>query len=198
VSNELKLDYLVTDSWSSKASQEAARLVGSSKVNIAVDAKAANGGKFGTIPPESTWNLTKRKREGDYGSALIYFCDNETVDGVEFPGFPKALEAHAEDALDDDAPLVVADMSSNFISRKVDVSKYGIIFGGVQKNIGNAGITITIVRKSLLPPVAASASPDTSGRITSWTRCLGLAYHCQENSLYNTLPIFDVWIAAKS
>jgi phosphoserine aminotransferase len=199
VERELKLDYLVTGSWSLKASQEAARLVGASKVNVALDARTSNGGKFGVIPPESAWNLTKQRREGGTGSALIYFCDNETVDGVEFPSFPKCLEAHPEDALDDDARMVVADMSSNFISRSVDVSKYSVIFGGAQKNIGNAGITIVIVKKSLLPPTANLASPEI-------LRVVGLPVGpivldwptiAKNNSLYNTLPIFDVWIAGQ-
>ena len=199
VQTELKLDYLVTGSWSLKASQEAARLVGADKVNVAVDARKSNGGKFGVIPPESEWTLTKRRREGGPGSALIYYCDNETVDGVEFPAFPTSLEAQREDDVDDDAPLVVADMSSNFISRKVDVKKYAVIFGGAQKNIGSAGITIVIVRKDLLPPTKNSASPDL-------LRQLGLSVGpvvldwptiAKNNSLYNTLPIFDVWIAGQ-
>jgi phosphoserine aminotransferase len=199
VEQELKLDYLVTGSWSLKASQEAARLVGVTKVNVALDARTRNGGKFGIIPPESEWTLSKRRREGGTGSALVYFCDNETVDGVEFPSFPSNLEAHSEDAVDDDAPLVVADMSSNFISRRVDVSKYAVIFGGAQKNIGNAGVTIVIVRKSLLPPAAALASPEV-------LRAVGLpvgpivfdwATIAKNNSLYNTLPIFDVWVAGQ-
>ncbi|KAF2443660.1 hypothetical protein P171DRAFT_486382 [Karstenula rhodostoma CBS 690.94] len=80
-----------------------------------MDVDQTNGGKFGVIPPEGQWTLTPRTSGG--GAALAYFCDNETVDGVEFPAFPKNLEG-------DDAPLVCADMSSNFISRKVDVCKY--------------------------------------------------------------------------
>lgn len=126
VEEELKLDYLVTGSWSLKASQEASKLVGSKYVNVALDARKANGGKFGTIPAEESWSLTPTKKEGGKGSAFVYFCDNETVDGVEFQQFPKSLEAQGQDA--EDERLVVADMSSNFISRKVDVSKYAVIF----------------------------------------------------------------------
>lgn len=190
VDNELRLDYLVTGSWSLKASQEAARLVGAKHVNVATDARKANGGKFGVIPPEQEWSLTPRTSGG--GPALVYFCDNETVDGVEFPAFPASLEG-------DDAPLVCCDMSSNFISRKVDVRKYAVIFGGAQKNIGNTGIAIVILRKSLLPPHSTSASPDL-------LRALGLpvgpivldyATIAKNNSLYNTLPIFDVWVAGQ-
>jgi phosphoserine aminotransferase len=126
VAEDLKLDYLVTGSWSSKAAQEATRLVGAKYVNIALDAKKANGGKFGAIPPEDTWSLTPTKREGGKGSAFVYFCDNETVDGVEFQQFPKSLEPQGGNEADE--RIVVADMSSNFISRKVDVSKYSVIF----------------------------------------------------------------------
>lgn len=131
VDEELKLDYLVTGSWSLKASQEAARLLGSKYVNVALDARKANGGKFGTIPAEETWSLTPTKKEGGKGSAFVYFCDNETVDGVEFQQFPKSLEAQGQD--EEDERLVVADMSSNFISRKVDVSKYAVIFVSAPK-----------------------------------------------------------------
>lgn len=126
VDEELKLDYLVTGSWSLKASQEAQRLLGSKYVNVALDVRKANDGKFGRIPAEEEWSLTPTKREGGKGSAFVYFCDNETVDGVEFQQFPKSFESHGGD--EEDERIVVADMSSNFISRKVDVSKYSVIF----------------------------------------------------------------------
>ena len=188
VDEELKLDYLVTGSWSLKASQEATRLVGSKYVNVAVDARKANEGKFGMIPPESEWKLTPRASN----PAFVYFCDNETVDGVEFPSFPKSLEG-------DDAPLVCADMSSNFISRKVDVRKYAVIFGGAQKNIGSTGIAIVILRKSLLPPHSNPASPDLLRELNLSVGPVVLDYPtiAKNNSLYNTLPIFDVWIAGQ-
>lgn len=195
----LKIDYLVTGSWTVKASQEAARLVGPEHVRVVADARKHNNGKFGVIPSEETWQ-TDRAHGDKYGPqarqpAMTYYCDNETVDGVEFPGFPKVLETSnpEEDA------LVVADMSSNFISRKVDVSKYAVIFGGAQKNVGTTGITIAIIRKSLLPPQATPASSELM-------RYLGLpvgpvvldwATIAKNNSLYNTLPIFDVWIAGQ-
>jgi phosphoserine aminotransferase len=189
VDEELKLDYLVTGSWSLKASQEAARLVGSKHVNVALDARKANEGKFGKIPAEAEWKLTPRETGGP---AFVYFCDNETVDGVEFPSFPQSLEG-------DDAPLVVADMSSNFISRKVDVRKYAVIFGGAQKNIGNTGIAIAIIRKSLLPPASQYASPDLLRELNLPVGPIVLDYPtiAKNNSLYNTLPIFDVWVAGQ-
>lgn len=168
VDEELKLDYLVTGSWSLKASQEAARLVGVQHVNVALDARKANDGKFGRIPAGLEWNLTPRKQNG--GPALVYFCDNGTVGGVEFPAFPSNLEG-------DDAPPVVADMSSNFISRKVDVSKYAVIFGGAQKNIlqhRNHHCYPTKV-------IATARIHSCFARITEgfgssrWTNCAGLA-----------------------
>ena len=120
VEAELKVDYLVTGSWSLKASQEATRLIGAKYVNVALDARNSNNGKFGVIPDEKEWKLTPK------GSALTYFCDNETVDGVEFPSFPRSLENTS--GSEDDERVVVADMSSNFLSRKLDVRKYGVIF----------------------------------------------------------------------
>ncbi|KAI9742074.1 MAG: mitochondrial Homoaconitase [Cirrosporium novae-zelandiae] len=199
VEEELKLDYLVTGSWSNKASQEAARLIGPEYINIAVDARKSNNGKFGNIPSEDTWNLTPSKKEGGQGSAFVYYCDNETVDGVEFPGFPKRLEAQT--ICEEEDRLVVADMSSNFLSRKIDVCKYAIIYGGAQKNVGIAGITIVIIRKSLLPP--QTVVPPSSifheiglgglpGPIT-----LDYPTMAKNNSLYNTLPIFNLWVAGQ-
>lgn len=111
-----KIDYLVTGGWSQKASEEASRLVSEEMVNIAADARAANGGKYGKIPEESAWTLTKEEK-----SIFTYYCDNETVDGVEFPAFPMALA-------DGTQRLVACDMSSNILSRKVDVKKYALIF----------------------------------------------------------------------
>lgn len=132
VRQDLRLDYLVTGSWSLKASQEAAALlepIGSDLVNIAIDARQNNGGKFGTIPSQDTWNLSPTSSSEGPESAFVYYCDNETVDGVEFPTYPTALNPSSQNGYV--APLVVADMSSNFLSRPVDVSKYAVIFVGL-------------------------------------------------------------------
>lgn len=117
IESDLKADYLVTGSWSLKASQEATRLIGAKYVNVATDARKSNHGKFGVIPPESEWKLSPT-------SALIYYCDNETVDGVEFPSFPASLKTKPGE----DDKIVVADFSSNFLSRKINVRDYGVIF----------------------------------------------------------------------
>ncbi|PTD05009.1 Phosphoserine aminotransferase [Fusarium culmorum] len=141
VEKELKTDYIVTGGWSQKASEEAKRLLGPEHVNIVADARKINDGKYGKIPEESTWNLSK-------DAALVYYCDNETVDGVEFPAFPKSLAPGP----DGEGPIVVADMSSNILSRRIPVQNFSVIFFGAQKNLGSTGITVVIIKKSLLPP----------------------------------------------
>ncbi|KAI9800383.1 MAG: hypothetical protein M1825_004153 [Sarcosagium campestre] len=197
VAKELTLDYLVTGSWSLKASQEAARLIGPEHVNVATDSR--EDGKFLRIPAETTWKLTPSKRDGGHGAALVYYCDNETVDGVEFPSFPKVLEPHGGEGPEEEEPLVIADMSSNILSRRVNVKNHAVIFAGAQKNVGTTGLTLVIIRKSLLPPATASPPP-------ALMRALGLplapivldyATIAKNNSLYNTLSIFDVWVAGQ-
>jgi phosphoserine aminotransferase len=171
-----RADYLVTGSWSKKAAEEAARIT-TDITRVAVNAKAATG-KFGAIPPEAEWELTPAEN-----SIFAYYCDNETVDGVEFPAFPAALEGR----------LVACDMSSNILSRRVDVSKYAILYAGAQKNVGGAGVTLVVVRDEVLKK---QASVET-------LRALGLPvppvmmYYptlIGAGSLYNTLPIFDVFV----
>lgn len=188
VDNDLKIDYLVTGGWSQKASAEGERLLGSKHINIAADARKTNGGKFGTIPDESSWKLSK-------DAAFVYYCDNETVDGVEFPAFPKSLEPGS----DGKGPIVVADMSSNILTRKIPVRNFSAIFFGAQKNLGMTGITVVVLKKSFLPPVTSQPS-------TTLMRSLGLPIPpiifqyetiAKNNSLYNTLSIFDVYVAGQ-
>lgn len=188
VQTELRLDYLVTGSWSLKASQEAANLlepVSKTIVNVATDARKSHGGKFGTIPPESEWKLSPKG-----SSAMVYYCDNETVDGVEFPSFPKILEPTGSD----DDPLVVADMSSNYVSRAVDVRKYAVLFGGAQKNIGMTDLTIVIARKDI---ISQQAPPAFLHAVGIWSSPVIMHWPtlAKNNSLYNTLPIFSVYVA---
>ncbi|RDL35288.1 PLP-dependent transferase [Venustampulla echinocandica] len=187
VDEELKIDYLVTGSWSLKASQEAVRMLGSEHVNIAADSRTVNDGKFGKIPEESSWKLSKN-------SAMIYFCDNETVDGVEFPAFPEALKPAG-----DDGPIVVADMSSNILSRRIPVKNFSVIFFGAQKNLGSTGITVVIIKKSLLPPAVATPPPTLLRKLGLPVGPTILSYEtiAKNNSLYNTLSIFDVYIAGQ-
>ncbi|KAG5999475.1 hypothetical protein E4U54_001830 [Claviceps lovelessii] len=184
----LKLDYIVTGGWSQKAAAEAERLFGPEHVNIVADSRETNNGKFGTIPDESTWKPSQR-------AAMVYYCDNETVDGVEFPGFPACLEPGAgrPDGGDDDGPIVVADMSSNILSRTIPVRNFSAIYFGAQKNLGLTGLTVVVIKKSFLPPVTSQPS-------AALMRQLGLAIPprimefetiAKNNSLYNTLSIFE-------
>lgn len=187
VDEEFKIDYLVTGSWSLKASQEATRLVGQEYVNVAADARQINDGKFGKIPDEKDWKLSPNP-------AMIYYCDNETVDGVEFPGFPKILEP-----TEGYEPIVVADMSSNILSRRIPVRNYSVIFFGAQKNLGSTGVTVVIIKKNLLPPVVPTPAPTLLRKLGFPIGPIVLSYEtiAKNNSLYNTLSIFDVFIAGE-
>lgn len=179
VDEKLKLDYLVTGGWSQKASAEAARLLGSEFVNVAADARKVNDGKFGKIPDEKDWKLSE-------GAAMVYYCDNETVDGVEFPGFPASLAPKDNG----EGPIVVADMSSNILSRRVPVKNYSAIFFGAQKNLGLTGVTVVVIKKSLL---AAQPSPALMRKLGLPISPIVLSYEtiAKNNSLYNTLSIFE-------
>ena len=178
----LKVDYIVTGGWSLKAYQEAQRLLGPEHVNLVVDARTANDGKFGKIPDQSTWKLSE-------SPAYVYYCDNETVDGVEFPKFPEILAPRP----DGQGPAVVADMSSNILSRTVPVANYSVIFFGAQKNLGTAGVTVAVVKKSFLPPATPQPSPALLRKLGLPIPPVVFSYEvaAKNNSLYNTLSIFE-------
>ncbi|HSW33143.1 MAG TPA: 3-phosphoserine/phosphohydroxythreonine transaminase [Steroidobacteraceae bacterium] len=118
-------DYVNTGAWSKKAIGEAKRFC---KVNVAADA----GGNYSTVPARAGWKLTP-------GAAYVHYTPNETIGGVEFHDIPEV----------GDVPLV-ADMSSTILSRPLDVSRFGVIYAGAQKNIGPAGLVVVIVREDLL------------------------------------------------
>lgn len=121
-----KADYINTGAWSKKAIAEAKRYC---DVNVAASSEEQ---KFTTIPAFDSWQLQK-------DAAYLHYTPNETIGGVEFHWIPDA----------GDVPLVV-DMSSTILSRPIDVTKFGCIYAGAQKNIGPAGLTLVIVRKDLL------------------------------------------------
>jgi phosphoserine aminotransferase len=172
----LKLDYIITGGWSQKAAAEAERLFGSDCVNIVADGRKENGGKFGTIPDEGTWNLSP-------DAAMVFYCENETVHGVEFPTFPKLLEPGP------DGPIVVADMSSNILSRKIPIRNFSAIFFGAQKNLGTTGITVVVIKKSFLPQPSTALMRRLALPIPP--RILEFETIAKSNSLYNTLSIFE-------
>jgi len=157
------IDFVHTGSWSGKSVAEAARYA-----NVNVAAKPA--GSFTSVPPQETWQLTP-------GAAYLHLCTNETIDGVEYnlDNFVPTVQG--------DTPIV-ADMSSHILSRVFDVSKYGVMFAGAQKNIGPAGLTLVIVRDDLLGhalPICPSAF--------NWKT---VADH---DSMYNTPPTYAIYIA---
>lgn len=129
-------------------------------------------------------------------AAMVYYCDNETVDGVEFPAFPEILKATDGKP----APIVVADMSSNILSRKIPFEHYSAIFFGAQKNLGSAGLTVVIIRKSFLGDYAKGEQPEQpSPKVLRDCGLAGaimpkvLSYHttAANDSLYNTLSILE-------
>lgn len=128
-------DYLDTGAWSSKAFKEAKRYesLGLGKINLVASSKDGN---YTSVPDVSEWQLSDK-------ASYFHYCSNETIHGVEMVDVPKV-----------NAPIV-ADMSSNILSAPIDVSKFGLIYAGAQKNIGPAGLTIVIVRKDLLEQASA-------------------------------------------
>ncbi|EPS40648.1 hypothetical protein H072_5461 [Dactylellina haptotyla CBS 200.50] len=187
-------EYLVTGGWSSKAAEEAKRLVGEENVNVVLDTKnfhhAGEAKKFGNIPEAGQW---KNNLKAGKDSAFVYFCDNETVDGVEWPkGTPV-------DTLGEDPDrIIVADMSSNILSRTFDASKFGVVFAGAQKNVGSTGVTIVLLRNDILKLLASGGSlpPKLTPQIPVTPVMMHYPTISKAGSLYNTLPIFDVYIAS--
>ncbi len=153
-------DYLLTGSWSKKALAEAQRFC-----DARAAASAADGG-FTEIPDPSTWALRD-------DAAYLHYTPNETIGGVEFHTIPDC----------GDVPLV-ADMSSTILSRPLDVSKFGVIYAGAQKNIGPAGLTIVIVRGDLVDR-ARAATPTM----------LSYAPMAAAGSMLNTPPTYTWYIA---
>ncbi|GME75101.1 unnamed protein product [[Candida] boidinii] len=171
-----KAGYIIDGTWSKKSYEEAVRL--GVETYTVIDAKKEDG-KFGSIPDVEKWNIPSDLSETSY----VYFCDNETVNGVEFTEFPFEKFPGVE---------IVADMSSNFLSKEIDVSKYGVIMAGAQKNVGLAGLSIYIIKKSLLE----QASDDELKALNLPLSPIAFHYPTvvKNNSAYNTIPIFTLHI----
>ncbi|GAA5931891.1 O-phospho-L-serine:2-oxoglutarate transaminase [Sporobolomyces koalae] len=185
--DSVEAQYVVTGSWSKKAAEEAQRL--GVTVDKVVDGKKYGNGKFTGIPPASEWAIAQRE-EHSRAPAFVYYCDNETVDGVEFGGIDDA-NAFPFHAFSPEIP-VVCDMSSNFLSRPVDVSKYGIIYAGAQKNLGPAGVTLVIVREDLIVDLDAAVQYG-GARVPSMLSYKNLA---DTNSMFNTPPTFTIYVCS--
>lgn len=152
-------DYVNTGQWSKKAIAEGRRYC---EVNVAATSEDSN---FFTIPPRDSWQLSN-------DAAYVHFTPNETIGGVEFFWTPQV-----------DAPLV-ADMSSTILSRPIDVSEYGVIYAGAQKNIGPAGLTLVIVHRDLF-----GRALDVCPAMLNWQVA------AENDSMYNTPPTFALYLA---
>jgi len=153
-------DYVNTGAWSKKAIAEANRYCA---VNMVSSTEDTN---FTTIRPYESWDTNPN-------AAYLHYTPNETIAGVEFPFIPDT----------DEIPLV-ADMSSNILSRPIDVSKFGMIYAGAQKNIGPAGLTIVIIREDLI-----------GHAMDSCPTMLNYEIHATYNSMYNTPPTYAWYLA---
>ena len=163
--NNGKALYLVDGSWSKAAVEEAEKLAGKSNVDSIELVKKANGLNQVVIP-----DLTQIDKDYRY----VHYCPNETVDGIEI-----------FDDINSPWP-VIADMSSNILSRKIDVSKFGLIYAGAQKNIGPSGLSIVIVRDDML---ALPSLPQSS--------IMDYRLAVENDSMYNTPPTFAWYLAAE-
>ncbi len=157
-------DYVNTGEWSKKAIGEAKKFGG---VNVVATGADRN---FSYVPAFETWQCNK-------DAAYLHYTPNETIGGVEFNWVPLL------DNMPGAVPLV-ADMSSNILSRRIDVSKFGLIYAGAQKNIGPAGLTVVIVRDDLIGHVL----PGTP-------TMLDYKIHADNDSMYNTPPTYGIYIA---
>jgi phosphoserine aminotransferase len=153
-------DYVNTGEWSKKAISEARKFC---TVNIAAD---TSDKKFTCVPAFNTWKC-------DPNAAYLHYTSNETIGGVEFSWVPET----------GNVPLV-ADMSSHILSRPIDVSKYGLIYAGSQKNIGPAGMCIVIVRDDLIGQIPANTPTMLDYKI-----------HADNDSMYNTPPTFAIYMS---
>ncbi len=162
--NRQVADYVHTGAWSQKSIDEAARYC---RVHIAASAEDR---RFTYVPKQADWRLSP-------DAAYLHICTNETIGGVEYQWTPDVSMIGA------DVPLV-ADASSHILSRPMDVSRFGLIYAGAQKNAGSAGVTLVIVREDLL----GRAHPDTPS-------VFNYSVQAEAGSMYNTLPTYAVYIA---
>ncbi len=158
--DDQKADYIDTGIWANKAIAEASRF---GAVNIAGTGKGYN---YFAIPGQNEWQLSK-------DAAYVHYTSNETIGGVEFDWIPEV----------GDIPLVV-DMSSDILSRPVDVSKFGVIYAGAQKNIGPSGLVVTIIREDLLGKQRSDCPTMLNYKVAA-----------DNDSMYNTPPTFSWYLA---
>ena len=158
-----KAAYIVTGQWAKKAWKEA---------QIYGDAVAVASSEDKTFSYIPDWSDLDIKEDADY----VYICENNTIYGTKYKELPNT-KGH----------ILVADVSSCFLSEPVDVTKYGIIYGGVQKNIGPAGVVIVIIREDLITEDTLPGTPTM----------LKYKTHADADSLYNTPPAYGIYVCGK-
>lgn len=176
------VDYVVSGAWSDKAIKEAQRIT--PRVNLAADLRPAISNKDTEVTPPERWALSAL----DDAPAMLYYCDNETIDGFEFP---QDFVLRLPQAYRERVPIV-ADCSSNILSRRLDVSAHAVVYFGAQKNIGPSGVTIAVIRRDLVVDPDAVRRPYTPIIPTT------LVYKnaVDNGSLYNTPPMFPIYVSA--
>ena len=165
LSRAATVDFVVTGSWSQNSQKEARKYA--SEVNVIASGKDSH---FTTLPDPAHWQPSR-------GASYLHICTNETIHGVEFHELPDLK------ALGIDAPLVI-DFSSHVASRSVDWSRVGLAFGGAQKNIGPAGLTIVVVREDLLGHALTICPSAFDYKIVA-----------EHQSMYNTPPTWGIYMA---
>lgn len=156
-------DFIVTGQWAKKAYQEAAKYGKANKIASSEDKT------FSYIPDCSDLPISE---DADY----VYICENNTIYGTKYKELPNTK-----------GKTLVADVSSCFLSEPIDVTKYGIVYGGVQKNIGPAGMVIVIIREDLITEDVLPGTPTM----------LQFKTHADAKSLYNTPPAYGIYICGK-
>ncbi len=151
-------DYIRSGTWANKAADDAEKL---GKVNYYYDGKV---NKYSSLPDPKSVKPSEN-------SSYLYLCSNETIGGIEWQDFP-----------DTGAVPLIADMSSDIFSRPIDVDKFSMIYGGVQKNLGPAGATFVIMKKSML-----------ERQNDNLTAYMDYSLHASNKGLYNTPPVFSIW-----
>ena len=159
VSAESHADYILTGAWAEKAYKEASKFV---KTNVIASTKDEN---FNRIPRVDEIKVSD-------GPAYVHLCSNNTIFGTQWQSFPDLGDVS-----------LVADMSSDILSRRFDVSKFALIYAGSQKNLGPAGVTVVIIRKDLL-----------EGSPSNIPTMLRYDIHAKNDSMYNTPPTFSVYM----
>ena len=155
-----KAAYIITGQWAKKAFSEG------KKYGDCVAVASSADRNFAYLPDCSDLDIPE---DADY----VYICENNTIYGTEYMELPNT-KGH----------ILVADVSSNFLSRPIDITKYGLIFAGAQKNVGPAGVTIVIMRKDLIPEELPESVPTM----------LQYKTHADKGSLYNTPPAYNIYV----